>query len=107
MSNLSFDDLKGQVCVITGGAGVIGYGLAKGLAQAGVKVAILDINEEKVVEVASELKQLTGGIVVGYKANVLDEESLQNAKKRINEDLGIVTLLINGAGGNSNQKLAF
>ena len=41
MKNLSFDSLDGLVCVITGGAGVIGSSMAKGLASVGVKTAIL------------------------------------------------------------------
>ena len=35
----SFDDLKGRVCVITGGFGVIGTALTRGLAEAGVNLA--------------------------------------------------------------------
>ena len=100
MSNLNFDDLKNQVCVITGGAGVIGSAMAEGLAAAGIKMAILDINEEKVLQVASEIAYTSGGIVKGYKANVLDEKSMQRVKEQINSDLGPITLLINGAGGN-------
>lgn len=39
MNNLNFDDLKNQVCAITGGAGVIGSALAEGLASADIHVA--------------------------------------------------------------------
>ena len=100
MKELNFDDLKNQVCVITGGAGVIGSALATGLASAGIKVAILDINEENANKVASKIAQATGSVVKGYQANVLDETSLQSAKEKINQGLGAITLLINGAGGN-------
>jgi len=70
MQELSFNDLKGQVCVITGGAGVIGSSIAKGLASVGVKLAILDLNEEMAVKVAKEISEETGATVKGYKANV-------------------------------------
>lgn len=100
MNNLNFDDLKDQVCVITGGAGVIGSALATGLASAGIKVVILDINEENARKVASKIAQATGNIVKGYQANVLDEASMQSVKEKINQELGDITLLINGAGGN-------
>ena len=56
MKNLSFDSLKGQVCVITGGAGVIGSSIAKGLASVGVVTAILDINQEMAEKVAAEVE---------------------------------------------------
>ncbi len=100
MNNLNFDDLKNQTCVITGGAGIIGRTLAEGLASAGIKVAILDINEESAIKVASDITRTTGAIVKGYQANVLDMASMQSAKEQINNELGPVTLLINGAGGN-------
>lgn len=100
MNNLNFEDLKNQTCVITGGAGVIGSALANGLATVGVKLAILDINEENANKVASEIAHATGTVVKGYKANVLDEASMQSVKEKINQELGDITLLINGAGGN-------
>lgn len=101
MSELSFKDLKDQVCVLTGGAGVIGSAIAHGLATVGIKTAILDINEEMAVKVAAEVEKKTGTITRGYKANVLEKASLEDAKAKINNDLGKITLLINGAGGNS------
>ena len=101
MSKISFDDLKGQVCVLTGGAGVIGTSIAKGLAAVGIKTAILDINEEMAIKVANEVESETGTITRGYKANVLDKQSLEEVKIKINNELGKITLLINGAGGNS------
>jgi NAD(P)-dependent dehydrogenase (short-subunit alcohol dehydrogenase family) len=101
MNRLSFDDLKGQVCVLTGGAGVIGTSVAKGLASVGIKTAILDINEEMAIKVAAEIEAGSGTITRGYKANVLDKQSLEDVKVKINKELGKITLLINGAGGNS------
>lgn len=100
MNRLNFEDLKDQVCVITGGAGVIGSALATGLASVGIKVAILDINEENANKVASEIARTTGSVVKGYQANVLDEASMQRVKEKINSEMGNITLLINGAGGN-------
>jgi len=101
MNTLSFEDLRNQVCVITGGAGVIGTAIAKGLATVGVKLAILDLNEEMALKVASDIASEYGIIAKGYKANVLDKNSLEAAKAKINSDLGEISLLINGAGGNS------
>lgn len=96
-----FEDLKNQVCVLTGGAGVIGTALAKGLADAGIKTAILDINQEQAVAVAGLIEKESGTPTRGYKANVLDKASLEEAKQKINAELGEISLLINGAGGNS------
>ena len=103
MKKISFDDLNGKVCVITGGAGVIGVSIIRALASVGTKVAIVDINEELAQKVASELAAEFNAQIIGVKANVLDKESLEAAKLVINEKLGKIDLLINGAGGNSPQ----
>ena len=103
MKKISFDDLNGKVCVITGGAGVIGVSIIRALASVGTKVAIVDINEELAQKVAAELAQEFNAEIIGVKANVLDKASLESAKLVINEKLGPIDLLINGAGGNSPQ----
>ena len=103
MKKISFDDLNGKVCVITGGAGVIGISIVKALASVGTKVAIVDLNEELAKKVAMEISEEFDAIVIGVKGNVLDKASLEEAKVVINDKLGLIDLLINGAGGNSPQ----
>jgi len=87
--------LKGKVAVVTGGGGVLCAKFAKALAESGAKVAVLDLNLEAAQKVAQEI----GGIAV--QANVLEHESLDNAKKIVNEKFGTCDILINGAGGNN------
>lgn len=103
MEPLSFKDLKGKVCVITGGAGVLGTAMVKAIASVGVKIAIADINKEVADKVAAEISAETGATVIGIEANVLDKASLETAKAEINKKLGDIDILINGAGGNSPQ----
>jgi NAD(P)-dependent dehydrogenase (short-subunit alcohol dehydrogenase family) len=103
MKKISFDDLKGKVCVITGGAGVIGISIVKALASVGTKVAIVDLNEDLAKKVALEISEEFNAVVIGVKGNVLDKASLVAAKSEINDKLGLIDLLINGAGGNSPQ----
>ena len=100
MTPISFNDLNGKVCVITGGAGVIGSAMVKAMASVGVKIAIVDINPERSGQMAAEISEEFGIDVIGVEGNVLDKESLIEAKKIINEKLGDIDLLINGAGGN-------
>jgi len=100
MKPISFNDLSGRVCVITGGAGVLGTEIVKGLASVGVKVAIADINKEVADKVAAEIAKEYNATIIGIEANVLDKESLKKAKAEINEKLGPIEILINGAGGN-------
>ena len=101
MKNISFDDLKNKVCVLTGGAGVIGSSTAEALATAGIKTAILDINLEFAEKAASFINKKTKADTFGVQADVLNLESLKNAKQIINERFGKIDFLINGAGGNS------
>lgn len=101
MQKYSFDDLNGKVCVITGGGGVIGAVLAKGLASVGAKVAILDIKKEFADKVADEIVRDFGTEAIGVEANVLDKSSLEESKKIVVQKFGLIDILINGAGGNS------
>ena len=81
MKKISFDDLNGKVCVITGGAGIIGISIVKALASVGTKVAILGRNEERAKSVAAELALEFRATIIGIKADVLDKISLEKAKK--------------------------
>ncbi|HLN21948.1 MAG TPA: SDR family oxidoreductase [Bacteroidales bacterium] len=94
-------NIRDKVAVITGGAGIICSTMAKELAAHGVKTAILDLNNEAALKVAEEISRETGTKSVGFAANVLDRVSLEEARKKINEQLGKIDILVNGAGGNS------
>ena len=93
-------NLKNKVAVVTGGGGVLCSSFAKVIAKCGAKVAILDLNEEAAKKVALEITN-DGGCAIGISANVLNKESLENAKKIVNTELGSVDILLNGAGGNN------
>ncbi len=93
-------DLKGKTAVVTGGGGVLCSGFAKAIAQTGAAVAILDINEAAAKKLAEEINA-DGGCAMGVAANVLEKESLEKAKKEINDAFGTVDILLNGAGGNN------
>lgn len=95
--NVSFKD---KVVVVTGAGGVLCGDMARAFAQAGAKVAALDLNEDKVKELAAEM-QGQGYCCVGYKANVLEAEVLEEVHQQVLKDLGPCDILINGAGGNN------
>jgi len=99
--NISFDDIKGKVIVITGGCGVIGGVFTKALMLADAKVVILDYKKERCEKFADSLQAETNKKVFCAIGNILDKQSLIEAKKLINEKLGKVDVLINAAGGNS------
>ncbi len=101
MMNLPLNiDFTGKVVVITGAGGVLCGTMARAFAQAGAKVAALDLNEEAVKKLADECKA-EGQICEGYKANVLDAEALKAVHDQVVADLGPCDILVNGAGGNN------
>ena len=93
-------DFTGKVVVVTGAGGVLCGDMARAYAQAGAKVAALDLNEEAVLKLAAEVTA-EGFIMKGYKANVLELEALEAVHQQILADLGPCDILVNGAGGNN------
>lgn len=91
--------LEGRVIVVTGGTGVLGKSFINSIVQAGGKVAILGRREDVAKERAEEINA-KGGHAIGISADVLSEESMQNAKAIILKEFGKIDGLVNGAGGN-------
>ncbi|KAA3623123.1 MAG: SDR family NAD(P)-dependent oxidoreductase [Proteobacteria bacterium] len=84
--------LDGQIAIITGASSGMGACTADYLAARGVRVGLLDINEEALVDVAER----TGGIAV--RCDVADAASMETAVARVNDELGVARILVNCAG---------
>ena len=91
--------LENKVAVVTGGGGILCAVFARALASCGAKVAVLDLRKESADIIADSINK-EGGTAIGVEANVLNTESLKEAKRVINEKFGTCDILINGAGGN-------
>lgn len=99
--SLSFGtDLSGKVAVVTGAGGVLCGMFAKTIAEAGAKVAVLDLNEDAAQKVADEIVA-AGGMAKAYKTNVLERASLEETHAKVLAELGPCDILVNGAGGNN------
>jgi NAD(P)-dependent dehydrogenase (short-subunit alcohol dehydrogenase family) len=98
----SFDDLKGRNCVITGGFGIIGLALCRGLAQAGVNLAVISRKAGESPK-AAELSSEFGIKCIGISAGVTDKAALEKALEEVHAKLGKVDILINCAGGNAPE----
>ena len=90
--------IKGKVVAITGGGGILCSTLAHAFAGQGAKVCVMDLNMESAQTVADMINK-SGNSAMAVKVDVLDRESLEDAKKRITENFGPCDILINGAGG--------
>ena len=106
MSTLGQFSLEGKVAVVTGATGVLGGAMARGLAAAGAKVAILGRRVAKAHEVADAIAA-AGNNAMPLPADVLDEDSLRAARQKLLDKWGGVDILINAAGGNLPDATVF
>ncbi|SOC43685.1 SDR family NAD(P)-dependent oxidoreductase [Salinicoccus kekensis] len=86
--------LEGKVAVVTGGASGIGYSIVEQLLEHDVKVAIGDLNEEKLKEIEQQFPEK----VVGVKANVTSEDDMKNLVDTAVEKFGQLDYGFNVAG---------
>lgn len=91
--------IRNKVAVVTGGAGVLCSMFAKALAQAGARVAILDLSLEGAGSVADAINE-AGGEAIAVEANVLKRDSVASAHRQVLDAFGPCDILLNGAGGN-------
>jgi NAD(P)-dependent dehydrogenase (short-subunit alcohol dehydrogenase family) len=91
--------LTGRVAVVTGGYGVIGACLARGLAAAKAKVAILGRRAEEAEKIAAAIRS-DGGEAVALVADVLDAHQVRAAREELLRTWRRVDILVNAAGGN-------
>jgi NAD(P)-dependent dehydrogenase (short-subunit alcohol dehydrogenase family) len=93
---VSIDRWEGRVAFITGGAQGIGLGIARALAKRGVKLAIADVNDDKLLSARSDLGTQTD--VSTFALDVRDRVAFAAAADEAESQLGPVSLLFNNAG---------
>ncbi|WP_412463433.1 SDR family NAD(P)-dependent oxidoreductase [Halobacteriovorax sp. RT-2-6] len=85
-------DLKDKVIVITGSTGGLGAALSVELAERGAKLALMDIDSEKLRKQASEL----GGLALSI--DVTSYESLELAMAKVFDYFGKIDIVVANAG---------
>ncbi len=93
------EDREHRVAVLTGGGGVLCSSIALGLAQAGLRVVLLDLDEDKARSALAAVRAV-GGEGLAVRASVLDRDELVRASEAVLDRFGRIDVLINGAGGN-------
>ncbi|MGF3103079.1 3-oxoacyl-ACP reductase FabG [Rossellomorea sp. DUT-2] len=86
---------RGKVALVTGGSRGIGKAIAKLFAEEGAKVAIIDVNEEALLEVNGELREYE---IYTKVANVVESEEVEEAIKEVYDTFGSVDIVVNNAG---------
>jgi NAD(P)-dependent dehydrogenase (short-subunit alcohol dehydrogenase family) len=91
--------LTGRVAVVTGGSGALGSAIARGLAQAGARVAVLARKRGPIDDVI-EMISRKDGEAMGIEADVTSRSQLESACEAVLGRWGRVDVLVNAAGGN-------
>jgi NAD(P)-dependent dehydrogenase (short-subunit alcohol dehydrogenase family) len=86
-----------RVALITGGARGMGYACARNLAREGVKVAIVDINGDRIKESARKLTEETGTAAIGIQADISSEAEVARMVKEATDKFGKIDLFLNSA----------
>ena len=89
--------LQDHIAVVTGAGSGIGRAIALGYAREGAQVALLDLNEAAAAEAAQEIRR-SGGSAESFALDVTKREDCVAVTKRIAEQVGKVTILVNNAG---------
>lgn len=88
--------LAGRTAVVTGASGGLGRAIASELAQAGMRIALLDYDERGAASVAAELAG-TGADAIGIGCDVSAQASVTAAAGRVSATFGAPDLLVNNA----------
>lgn len=95
--------LEGKVAIITGAGSPIGIGhaITLGLAQAGARVVLTDINQEWLDQTVGEVREIGGDhCAIGIASDVTDPQSCQDAVETAIAQMGGLHILVNNAGTN-------
>jgi 3-oxoacyl-[acyl-carrier protein] reductase len=90
--------LDGKTIAITGGARGLGAAMARRLATAGCKLALIDLDDNALSATAGECTSAGSPEVRTYRANVANEPEVESLFESIASDFGALHGLVNNAG---------
>jgi 2,4-dienoyl-CoA reductase [(3E)-enoyl-CoA-producing], peroxisomal len=91
--------LEGRVALVTGGGTGITGGVARALAEAGARVALVSRKLEHLEPAAAKINE-TGGEAFAVAADVRDVAAVEHAVAATAERFGRIDIVVNGAAGN-------
>jgi NAD(P)-dependent dehydrogenase (short-subunit alcohol dehydrogenase family) len=92
-------DLKGKVCLVTGGTSGIGAATALALANRGANIAVVARKAAQIPEKLLAVAKTYGSVVRSLEADVADPSACQNCVEQVVKDFGRLDVLVQSAGG--------
>jgi 3-oxoacyl-[acyl-carrier protein] reductase len=96
------DALKGRVALVTGSSRGIGAAIARRFAESGAGVAVHGRDVTALARVRGEI-EAAGGRVIEVVADVRHFDEIEDMRRRIEESLGPIDILVANAGGNTTR----
>jgi NAD(P)-dependent dehydrogenase (short-subunit alcohol dehydrogenase family) len=97
-------DLSGKTAVITGGNRGLGEAMAKALANAGARIALV-ARDQKRLESVRDAINTDGGTAFAFTADVTQEGDVASLARAVVEKFGPAQILVNNAGINIRKPL--
>jgi NAD(P)-dependent dehydrogenase (short-subunit alcohol dehydrogenase family) len=93
-------DLSGRVAIVTGATRGLGRAIAEGLSRAGASVVVASRKQPSCDAVADEIRESTGGDVMGLACHMGDWEAIPAFAEQVHDRFGRIDVLVNNAGIN-------
>jgi NAD(P)-dependent dehydrogenase (short-subunit alcohol dehydrogenase family) len=100
-------NLFDRVALVTGGVGVLGRHFCAGLAEAGARVAVVDVLVEEARNLANSLAENYGIRSCGYGCDISDPVAVKKMVADVVSEFGEINILHNNAAGKSDDLSAF
>jgi len=89
--------MSDKVALITGAAAGIGAACSKRLAQDGIAIGVLDLDQERCAGTVEAIKT-AGGRAVALGADISNRAQVKAALEKLRDSFGPITILVNNAG---------
>ncbi len=90
--------LSGDTAIVTGGSRGIGKAMAKGLAQAGADVCVVNRDKKAGEAAAKQIRKETDSRVISVPADVTQETQVEAMAEKVLDAFGAIDILVNNAG---------
>lgn len=90
--------LFNKIALVTGAAGAIGYGICRGLLEAGYHLVATDLPGKKLDDFVADLKQIASDRVIGIPIDVTDKESVSRGFEGVIQTWGGIDIVVVNAG---------